>query len=197
MKFRIGAMLLVMLGMSQFAFAANERQFQWPGKIRAAVSLSYDDALNSHLDQVIPALDKYRLKGSFYLTLSNPSVATRMSEWRAAAQRGHELGNHTLFHQCSAALPGREWVQPKNDLDRTSADQLKDQILLANTMLHAIDGKRERTFTVPCGDQQAGGVNYVEMLKSDFVAIKARAGSGVTADMMALDPFGRIPLSTS
>ncbi|PWF42048.1 polysaccharide deacetylase [Massilia glaciei] len=167
--------------------AMAQSSFQWPANIKAAVSLAYDDALDSQLDVAIPALNKHRLKASFYLQLSNPSVGARMAEWRAAALGGHELGNHTLFHQCSGAQPDRAWVQAHRDLESTSVAQMKDQILLANAMLYAIDGKRARTFTAPCGDRRARGVNYLDSIKDDFVAIKAGAGSAVTPSMAALD----------
>jgi peptidoglycan/xylan/chitin deacetylase (PgdA/CDA1 family) len=169
--------------------AAAQQQFQWPNGARAAVSLAYDDALDSQLDHAIPVLDKYGLKGSFYLQLSNPSVDKRMAAWRAAAMHGHELGNHTLFHQCSHSQPDREWVQPHRDLDTTSVAQVKDQAIVANTMLYAIDGKRERTFTAPCGDLLAAGENYLPAIRSEFVAIKAGGGSGIAASMRTLDPY--------
>ncbi len=167
---------------------AADAAFAWPHGARAAVSLAYDDAIDSQLDNAIPALDRARLKGSFYLKLSSPSLAKRMPEWRAAAAHGHELGNHTLFHQCSAALPGRTWVTPEDNIDTTSAARLVEQIRLGNTMLHAIDGKDERTFTVPCGDVLAAGENYVKLIRGDFVAIKSGSG-GVVPDMDALDPY--------
>ena len=48
--------------------------FAWPNGQKAAVSLGYDDALDSQLDHVIPQLDKYGFKGSFYLQLSRDPV---------------------------------------------------------------------------------------------------------------------------
>lgn len=181
-----GALLLV----RHQAFAQEApRAFHWPNGARAAVSLAYDDALDSQLDHAIPALDKYGLKGSFYLQLSNPAVARRMAQWRAAARRGHELGNHTLFHQCSRSAPDREWVRKHRDIDTISVEQMKDQIIVGNTMLYAIDGKRERTFTAPCGDLMASGENYLPSIKAEFVAIKAGSGSGIPASMTSLDPY--------
>lgn len=177
----------MLLALAWPAWAA-EPAFQWPGGAKAAVSLAYDDALDSQLDNAIPALDRAGLKGSFYLTLASPVVHRRMAEWRAAAARGHELGNHTLFHQCSRALPHRDWVSADNDLDRTSAAQLVAQIRVGNVLLQAIDGQTQRTFTTPCGDLQAGGQNYLGLLRDDFVAIKA-VGGGVVADMRGLDPY--------
>lgn len=163
--------------------------FKWPHGERAAVSLSYDDAIDSQLDNAIPALDRAGLHGSFYLTLANPSIARRLPEWRAAAARGHELGNHTLFHYCSAKAAGHAWVTPELDLDTVSPARMVAQVKLANTMLHAIDGRTARTFTVPCGDRQAqGGVDYVDLVKGEFVAIKS-GGAGVIPDMATLDPL--------
>ena len=181
--------LLALLAAQQHAAAAGPAGFHWPAGVKAAVSLAYDDALDSQLDHAIPALDRYGLKGSFYLQLSNPSVSKRLAEWRAAAANGHELGNHTLFHQCSHSKPDRSWVQPHRDLDTTSVAQVQDQAIVANTMLYAIDGKRERTFTAPCGDLLANGVNYLPAIRGEFVAIKAGSSSGVVESMAALDPY--------
>lgn len=178
------------LFIASVGYAADSSQaFTWPKGAKAAISLSYDDALNSQLDHAIPALNKHGLKGTFYLQLSSPTIDQRLPEWRAAAKRGHELANHSLFHQCSKSQPGRDWVEPGRDLDKLTVAQMKDQLMLANTMLYAIDGQRERTFTAPCIDKNAGGQNYIDAVKSEFVAIKLEGGSGVTPDMNKLDPY--------
>ncbi len=167
---------------------ADAAPFAWPNGARAAVSLAYDDALDSQLDHALPALNRHGLKASFYLTLSGPTVQKRMPAWRAAAAHGHELGNHTLFHQCAKTGPERAWVSDENDLLTTSAARLAAQIRLANTMLQAIDGQHERTFTTPCGDLMAGGVNYIGLIKDEFVAIKS-SGTAVTPAMSGLDRY--------
>lgn len=170
------------------AAAPASKDFTWPRGAQAAVSLSYDDAIDSQLDHAVPSLDKYRLKATFYLTLSSPVLTKRLPEWRALAARGYELGNHTLFHQCQRSLPGREWVTPERDLDHTTATQMLEQVRVGNAMLKAIDGQTERTFTLPCGDRLASGVDYLLLLRGEFVAIKAGDG-GVVPDMQALDVY--------
>lgn len=160
----------------------------WPHQARAAVSLAYDDALDSQLDVALPALNRHGLKATFYITLASDTVARRLADWRAAAAQGHELGNHTLFHQCAGSAPDRSWVTPDKDLDTTSVAQLLAQIRLGNTLLQAIDGRRERTFAAPCGDLQATGKPYLQDLTADFVAIKSRFG-GMVPDMASLDPY--------
>lgn len=182
------ALVTVLAAASAAVAAAPAAAFAWPGNARVAVSLSYDDALASQLDHALPALAARGLTASFYLTLASPVVAQRLAEWRQAAAQGHELGNHTLFHPCSRAAPGRDWVAPYRDLDRIDVAALRDEILLANTFLQAIDGRTERTFTAPCADRLAAGTPYMPVVAAAFVAAKARAGRGITADASAADP---------
>lgn len=184
----VACLAALLLATSRLAAAQQETPFRWPNGARAAVSLAYDDALDSQLDHALPALDRHGFRGSFYLTLANPTVRLRLEEWRAAAGRGHELGNHTLFHACSKSRPEREWVTAWLDLDRITVEELKQHIVLANAMLHAIDGRDDRTLTAPCGDLYAAGEYYLDAVKSEFVAIKARFG-GVAPDMSTLDPY--------
>ena len=175
------------LAMAGAANGAGTPDFPWPQGQRAAVSLSYDDTLPTHLDTAIPALDRHGLKGSFYLTLAAEPLRQRLAEWREAARNGHELGNHSLFHQCSAKGQGREWVQPEQDLDAISVAQMRAQIEVANTLLHAIDGSTEFTFTAPCGDRMARDGNYIDQVAGLFLGIKLVGGT-VVPDMWTLDP---------
>ena len=98
--FAIGLFLLESTG----SFAQSNSA--WEGK-KCAVVLTYDDAIDQHLDNAVPILDSLGLKASFYITASSPSIQARMKEWRQLAANGHELGNHTLFHPCDGG-PGRE-----------------------------------------------------------------------------------------
>lgn len=180
--------LAFFLSLTSFCVAADRQEFEWPDGAIAAVSLAYDDAVASHLDHAIPDLDRHRLKGTFYLTLASETLELRQQEWRAAAARGHELGNHSLFHPCAKSGDGREWVKPWNDLDQIPAEAMAERIRLANLMLMSLDGRTERTFTPPCGDLEAGGMDYVELVKPMFVAIKATGDSAIP-DMLTLDPY--------
>ncbi len=180
-------LLLLGLGSLLACGAQAAPSFAWPDGRRAAVSLSYDDALDSQLDVAIPALDRHGFKGSFYIPLANATLATRLADWRAAARNGHELGNHTLFHQCSGSAPDRSWVEPQRDLDTTTAAQMRDQVLLANTMLTAIDGGTRRTLTLPCGESRARDGSYLQLVKGRFIGVKV-SGGAVTPDMSTLDP---------
>jgi sialate O-acetylesterase len=153
----------------------------WHGKT-CAVSLTYDDALNVHLDNAAPILDSLGLKGTFYLSGYFPSFRARVAEWKSVAAKGHELGNHTLFHPCTGKIPGREWVKPDYDLGNYTMQRLVDEIKMANTLLEAIDGKTKRSFAYPCGDTRIGDSSYVDKIKDDFVAAR-----GVKGEMPRID----------
>ncbi len=146
--------------------------FAWPEGERMAVSLSYDDAIDSQLDNAIPALDRHNLKASFYLTLASPTLKSRIGEWRAAAVNGHELGNHTIYHPCSTSLPDREWVASYYNIDNYQVEEIVHEANVANSYLHAIDGKIERTYTPPCGDTIVSGKDYIPVIRSLFVSVK-------------------------
>lgn len=151
------------------SFAA---EFKWPNGEKAAISLSYDDALNSQLDNAVPTLNTYNIKVSFYLMLASEALSPRLDEWRALATQGHELGNHTIYHPCSASRPNRDWVQPHADMDKRTVEHMQAEIAVANAFLKALDGKTERTYTPPCGDLNTKDGNYIPAVRSTFVAIK-------------------------
>jgi peptidoglycan-N-acetylglucosamine deacetylase len=155
-----------------FGLQVHSQQSELWNNKKCAVVLTYDDALNIDLDIVIPALDSLNLKGTFYLIGQSPAVSKRIPEWRLAAQRGHELGNHSLMHPCDASLEGRSWVGPDQALNKYTVTRAVNEIRVTNTLLQAIDGKTERTFAFPCGDTKIGSVNFYDGLKNDFVGAR-------------------------
>jgi peptidoglycan/xylan/chitin deacetylase (PgdA/CDA1 family) len=168
MKNSIGVLLMSLM----LAVGSNAQvNLPWFGK-QCAVVLTYDDALNVHLDNAIPLLDSLGLKGTFYLTGSSPVLKNRMDEWRKAASNGHELGNHTLFHPCNGQLPGREWVNKDHDLSNYSLGQIMDEINMENVLLQAVDGKKARTFAYTCGDMNAGNVSFKDEVAKVFVGAR-------------------------
>jgi peptidoglycan/xylan/chitin deacetylase (PgdA/CDA1 family) len=163
--------ILCLLFLANGVCYAQKESMNWNGK-KCAVVLTYDDALNIHLDKVIPILNSFNFKATFYLITSSPVVTGRIEEWRTASKQGHELGNHTLYHPCDGSLPGRDFVTKENDLSRYSIARAVKEIRTANEFLKDIDGKEERTFAYPCGDLKIGDTLYYDFLKHDFVAAR-------------------------
>ena len=161
----------------------------WHGK-KAAVVLTYDDALDVHLDHAIPALDSLGFKGSFYLSAYSPGSKNRIQDWRKAAANGHELANHTLFHPCDASKPGRSWVTPQTDLSKYTTDRIVKEIEMTNIFLESLDGKKERTFAYTCGDTETGEGSFIDKIKSQFVSmrgVQSRINKLETLDLTNLD----------
>jgi sialate O-acetylesterase len=144
----------------------------WKHK-KCAVVLTYDDAINEHLDNALPVLDSLGLKSTFYITASSPACTKRLTEWRSVAARGYELGNHTMYHPCVANLPGREWVTKERDMNTYTVKRMEDEIRMTNAFLEAIDGKKTRTFAYTCGDMKIGDSLFMNGLKNDFIAARA------------------------
>ncbi len=150
--------------------AQKQRDF-WNEK-KCAVVITYDDALDSQLDIAIPLLDSLNLKATFYIPGKANTLKTRLQEWRQVAEEGHELGNHTIFHPCYGKSKNRKWVKPEYDLDNYTPKRIKDEILVQNVLLNAIDGKTKRTFAYTCGDKTVDNVKFINLLKQDFVAAR-------------------------
>lgn len=165
--------LLVLIAVHVFLLKTSAQFNQpWQGK-KCAVVLTYDDALNVHLDNAIPLLDSLGLKATFYLSGYFPGCKERLADWKKAAAKGYELANHTLFHPCVGNTPGREWVKPDYNMSRYTVQRMVDEIRMNNVLLEALDGKKKRTFAYTCGDMKVGDSSFIHHLKTDLVAARA------------------------
>ncbi|TBL78656.1 polysaccharide deacetylase family protein [Paenibacillus thalictri] len=81
----------------------NSRTYQVLGSItsqadtgRKAVALTFDDGPTGHVEQLLPLLDKYHAKATFFLI--GKELENHMEEGRSIAAAGHQIGNHTYSH---------------------------------------------------------------------------------------------------
>jgi peptidoglycan/xylan/chitin deacetylase (PgdA/CDA1 family) len=168
--------------------APAHAQMSWPkGKV-AAIALTYDDALHSQLDVAVPQLASARLRGTFFL--DGDITPDEMLRWRAVQRAGHELGNHSIYHPCPRSmLPDREQYLT----DNYDVPRMLGEIGVMNSLLFGIDGKRSRTYSVPCSQMQVGGVDYTEALRKSGLVRFVRTGgdqySSVITNVARLDAF--------
>jgi len=143
-------------------------EFIWPENKRVAVSLSFDDARESQMDQGVPVLDACGARATFYVNVER--AAARAADWGAAAARGHELGNHSLRHACS----GNFVWHAANVLENYTEARMEEELLEANRRLAELFGEAPRTFAYPCGQTFVGrGVDrrsYVPVVARHFLA---------------------------
>lgn len=124
--------------------------WDWPGDAQAAVSLTYDDGVDSGLDHAIPDLEKAGFRGTFYLPIGYFRVAVRKAAWKNAFLRGHEIGNHTVRHPCRGP-------NHKHRLEAYTPAGIHQEILTAATWLNYNIGVDDyRTFAYPCGHVAIG-----------------------------------------
>lgn len=160
----------------------------WKGK-KCAVVLTYDDGLDVHLTNAIPVLDSLGLKATFYIANYNGKLQSQIPGWRAAAAKGHELANHTIFHPCEGGRAGREFVTADYDLNNYSMRRITNEIRAMNAVLFAIDGKTNRTFAFPCGDNKVHDTAYIDSLHKEFIAARGVVGTITTIDKVNLYDF--------
>ena len=157
----------------------------WPGGARAAVSVTYDDGLNSQLDYALPELDRRGLKATFFLTEQNVREGRRLTEWERAAAEGHEVANHTVTHPCA--------------LQHLTPETFgQDEIAGMEGFLDANFGvERTRAFAYPCGylglgrgDRRERYARYRQVLERDgMVCARTTAGRPNRPDQVVRDRF--------
>jgi hypothetical protein len=163
----------------------------WPEPYHAAVSLTFDDGLKSHLHSAIPLLERAGLRGTFYLNPRGTEGAWLDNQdlWQQAQARGHEMGNHTIAHPCSLNnnLP---WQAGHNAIDWT-LEQVQADILEAQRRLDAaFPGQKANTFAYPCYESTVGRgkkrVSYTPFVAEHFVAARHK---GEMQANLANDPL--------
>ena len=155
---------------------------------KATIVLTYDDALQSQLYNVIPVLNKAKFKATFFL--DGKFSQEQRKQWKAAATARHELANHTLYHPCSrqtlTAAP------PQYQSENYDINSIIKEIEMMNKLLFGIDGKEDRTFAFPCCETSVGGKDYRNALKESGIIKYARGGgdiNSVITDITGLDYF--------
>lgn len=137
-----------------------------PGHRRCIVSLCYDDALPCHHESVAPLLEQHGLRATFYTHLQSRFLRD-VDRWRGLAATGHELGNHTVFHPCQ----DQRWLDRTYNLRNYTPRRWRDEVELANAVLHTVDGCTRRTFGNTCHDNRVGegeSAALIEDLAPDY-----------------------------
>ncbi|MGH2352727.1 MAG: polysaccharide deacetylase family protein [Chloroflexota bacterium] len=151
------------------------------------MSLTFDDGRASHVSKVVPILDEFGLRASFYL---NPRGATeddwrsRLAPWVEVQSAEHEIGNHSLSHVCSQAL--RAERDPRRPaLETWTVEDVEADVLEAERRLNAVlplpEGQ-QRTFCYPCYHEHVGQGptrrSYVPMIARHFPAARGAGEYG-------------------
>jgi len=160
-----------------YTLAAGFRSSKEVPPPRAIICLTYDDALESHLSTVIPQLDSFGLKATFFINSFRGSseflgqASQDVAGWTKAAKNGHELGNHTFFHPC----PEKYGWDKTVSLETYSIDKLVMEIKAENVFLSLLDpAHNTRSFAYPCNNTMVDGKDYSTIIREQGLAKFAR-----------------------
>jgi len=124
--------------------------FHWPDGVRAAVSLSFDDARPSQIEAGLPLFERYGTPVTFYLT--GRDIGDNAAAWRRAAASGHEMGNHTMVHPCTGNFA---WARDRA-LEDYTLDRLRAELVESNRVIEQATGMKPVTFAYTCGQAFVG-----------------------------------------
>lgn len=145
----------------------GQDSFRWPEGVRAAISLSFDDARLSQVDRGLDILDAHSTKATFYVVPDG--VEQRLAGWKKAVANGHEIGNHTLKHPCSGNF---SWSR-KKALENYTLAEMGRELDEANAAIEHLLGVKPTTFAYPCGQKFVGrGLavrSYVPLIAERFI----------------------------
>ncbi|TXC92726.1 polysaccharide deacetylase family protein [Metabacillus litoralis] len=89
----IGTFKVTKLTTFQF-FGGLTYQFETENKVLA---LTFDDGPTKNVDQILPLLDKYKAKATFFLI--GKDIEKYPEEAKKLVEAGHQIGNHTYSHK--------------------------------------------------------------------------------------------------
>ena len=143
-----------------------DSSFQWPDNKRAAISLSFDDARLSQCDKGFALLASFGVKATFYVSFG--ALDKRLDQWKLAIEQGHEIGNHTVTHPCTANFP---WGR-SNALEEYTLERMEKELTGANERIQSLLGVTPTTFAYPCGQKFVGrgeqARSYVPLVAKHF-----------------------------
>ena len=145
--------------------------FPWPGGKRAAVSLTYDDAVPSQRVHAARQLGLQRLPGTFFLQGSSQDLSRHRREWRELLAAGHELASHTMHHPCDCS---HDWVPRGYTSQDYDLERMREELEQTRALLQDLGVTGPYTFAYPCGETRVGtpAESYVPLVSELFLAAR-------------------------
>ncbi len=149
------------------------KNFIWPGNAKAAVTLTYDDGLDSQVENGLPCLDRLGIKGTFFPSGAALLDADRHPRWTAVAAGRHEIGCHTLHHACDMKW---EFARKGYALQDYSLQRMKEELEENIKIINSLGYRPQKyVFAYPCGESSLGqgmGQSYKPLVSEMFFAAR-------------------------
>ena len=131
--FGVGFLALALLCAGLFQ-VSKSRSFQFFGGLtyeveteEKVIALTFDDGPTENADQILPLLEKYKAKATFFLIGND--IEKYPEEARKLVEAGHQIGNHTYSHKRMVLVSPsfiKEEIEKSDELIRKSG--YKDEI---------------------------------------------------------------------
>ncbi|MDZ5607813.1 polysaccharide deacetylase family protein [Bacillus pseudomycoides] len=155
MKKRIITSLIILITLLILLFGAyklmNSRSYQLFGELtnrvetnQKVVALTFDDGPTKNVEQILPLLDKYNAKATFFV-IGN-ELEKNLQLGQTIVQSGHQLGNHTYSH---------------NRMVLKTPSFIKDEIEKTNTLIRKTGYTDQIDFRPPNGKKLIGLPYYL------------------------------------
>ncbi len=140
--------------------------FEWPNGKKLAISLSFDDARQSHPTIAKDLFRELDLDVTFYVVPSG--MEENLEGWKEVVADGHEIGNHTIHHPCTGNFA---WSRDKA-LEQYSLSTMRQELLNANAQIKEMLGVEPVSFAYTCGNTFVGRgserLSYVPLVDEMF-----------------------------
>ena len=147
----IMAVILIVLLLAGLFQVTKLRTFQLFGALtyhaeteEKVIALTFDDGPTKNVDQLLPLLDKYNAKATFFL-IGN-EIEKHPDEAKKIVGAGHQIGNHTYSH---------------NRMVLKSPSFIKEEIEKTDELIRSIGYTEEIDFRPPYGKKFIGLPYYL------------------------------------
>lgn len=132
----------------------------WRWNRTGAVSLTFDDGLNSQAMIAAPILAQRDLDGTFFITTDNCEIpfGANWTDWQNVSDMGHEIGSHTISHP---------------DLRLLSPENLTKEVVGSREIIEEnLTGVDVETFSYPMGRYND---TVLQLVASNYLAARMDA----------------------
>ena len=137
----------------------NSRTYQLFGGLteqmetnQKVVALTFDDGPTKNVNQILPLLDKYNAKATFFLI--GEEIEKHPEEAKKIVEAGHQIGNHTYSH---------------NRMVFKTPSYIKEEIQKTDQLIQKAGYKGEIDFRPPNGKKLVGLPYYLNKHNRDTI----------------------------
>ncbi|WP_088042179.1 polysaccharide deacetylase family protein [Bacillus sp. EAC] len=171
------SILIVFLILFALYKLMNVRSFQLFGGLtdqvntdKKVVALTFDDGPTKNVDEILPLLDRYNAKATFFL-IGN-EIEKNPDEAKKIVQAGHQVGNHTYSH---------------NRMVLKSPTFIKEEIKKTDKLIRKVGYKGEIDFRPPNGKKLVGLPYYLHKYHKDTITWNIEPDTFYTTEYSKID----------